>query len=140
MVARLFAHDPGVVLVLALVVHGIGDFVAQTPWMARRKPESWPAAVAHVAVYTVVFLLITLSPLQLAAIAGTHLLIDRFVLAKQLIRLRNQCVSRARRPVWAATADTGFADGTDAVTAALLVTAVDQVLHVGMNSVALVWL
>lgn len=139
MIPALFDIDLGTVLLMGVLIHCVGDFILQSGWMAWRKPTSWPIAALHVAAYTPLFLLVTLSPAALTVIAGTHLLIDRLSLAKQLIRVRNQILApRAHRPQWSTTATTGFAPGTtDKVTAAMLVTVVDQTLHISINSLAL---
>lgn len=139
MIPAIVSLDLGTVLLLGVLIHGVGDFVLQSGWMAARKPKSWRVAALHVAIYTPLFLLVSLSPLALGTIAATHLVIDRFCVAKHVIRVRNHVLTpRRHRPRWASTADTGFAPGTiHAVTAAMLVTIVDQILHVGINSLAL---
>ena len=72
-----------------LVAHLVGDFLMQTPNMARRKEESWAWLSAHVAVYmapvTVVVVCYTVShglPARAALVAwlllaGSHALLDR---------------------------------------------------------------
>lgn len=139
MIPAIVNLDLATILLLGVLIHGIGDFILQSGWMAMLKPKSWWVALLHVTTYTPLFLLITLSPLALVTIAGTHLIIDRFTLAKHVIRLRNHILTPSQhRPQWASTAGTGFAPGTvDPVTAATLVTIVDQIIHVGINSLAL---
>ena len=65
-----------------LICHLIGDYVLQNHAMATRKTSSWVWAAIHVAFYMIPFLILTRSPLALGIMAGTHLVIDRFRLAK----------------------------------------------------------
>lgn len=69
-------------LVEQLICHLFGDYVLQNHWMATNKVRAWLPAVMHAAVYTSLFLLLTSSPLAIGIIFGTHLLIDRFRLAR----------------------------------------------------------
>lgn len=67
---------------LALLCHAVGDYVLQSDWMAQNKSKhTWIAAV-HAAFYTLPFLVVTRHPAALAVILLTHLVIDRFRLAR----------------------------------------------------------
>jgi hypothetical protein len=72
-----------------LIAHMIGDYVIQNNWMAQNKLRSTPIAILHGLVYTLPFLLLTGSWLSLAIIASTHIVIDRFTLAKKWCQLAN---------------------------------------------------
>jgi hypothetical protein len=65
-----------------LICHLLGDYVLQNHAMAMRKTSSWAWAALHVALYMLPFLVLTRAPAALAVMAGTHLVIDRFRLAK----------------------------------------------------------
>ena len=72
-----------------LIAHLVGDYLLQSDWMATEKTKkTWPA-VAHVATYTLPFLLITQSPVALVFIAATHFLMDRFRLVRYLCWAKN---------------------------------------------------
>ena len=65
-----------------LVGHFLGDFPAQSAWMAAEKGKSWEVLAYHALVYTsVVFLVASfggyiLSYIALAIILSTHILLD----------------------------------------------------------------
>lgn len=134
-----------------LVFQGVGDYVTQSDWMATRKvrrdgetrarcAEGWAAAVSHGTVYTLPFLLLTTDPLPLLVIGGTHVLIDRFRLARHVVWARNQvCPATHRRP-WADCRATGFPPEMPAWQATWLMVMVDNVMHVLINSLTLVFL
>lgn len=65
-----------------LLCHLVGDYVLQNTWMAWNKGKQWLPAIVHASIYTAVFLCVTTSLPALAAIGGTHLLLDRFQLPK----------------------------------------------------------
>ena len=64
-----------------LIAHLLGDYVLQNHWMANKKTQEWLPALVHVFLYSLPFLLLTQSPLAMAVIVGTHLIIDRYRLA-----------------------------------------------------------
>jgi hypothetical protein len=65
-----------------LIAHLVGDYILQNHWMAVNKTSRWPLAFVHVLLYGLPFLVLGASWPALAVIVGTHLLIDRFRLAK----------------------------------------------------------
>lgn len=66
-----------------LLCHLLGDYCLQNQWMADNKTKRWWPAFVHVCVYTLVFVLwFKPSLLACSVMFGTHLLIDRFRLAK----------------------------------------------------------
>src|SRR4051812_43593277 len=72
-----------------LVLHGIGDYVLQSDWMATTKTKKSIAALAHVFTYTLPFLLITRSPIALSIILSSHFVIDRWRLARFVVWAKN---------------------------------------------------
>ena len=72
-----------------ILCHLVGDYWAQSDWMAGNKTKShWPA-FCHAFTYTLIFLFITTSWKALLFIGGTHFLIDRFRLARYLCWAKN---------------------------------------------------
>lgn len=68
---------------LQLIAHLLGDYVFQNQWMADNKTKAWGAACVHVAIYSlIVALLLKPGVIAMVIIGGTHLLIDRFRLAR----------------------------------------------------------
>lgn len=65
-----------------LICHLLGDYCFQNHRMAARKTSSWLWAAIHVAFYMLPFLFLRPSLLAFVVMAGTHLVIDRFRLAK----------------------------------------------------------
>ena len=77
-----------------IVAHLLGDYFLQSDWMASEKTKKTSAAFAHVVTYTIPFLFLTQSPLALAAIAGTHFVIDRWRLARYICWAKNWLAPR----------------------------------------------
>lgn len=72
-------------ILVALVIHWVFDFVLQSSWMATNKSKSNVALGAHVGVYTcgmALFALIAFGPMSMAAVwftlinGGLHFLTD----------------------------------------------------------------
>jgi len=72
-----------------ILAHLIGDYLLQSHWMANEKVKRWFPAIVHGITYTLPFLFITLNPISLIIIAGTHAVIDRYRLAKHFSYLKN---------------------------------------------------
>lgn len=112
-----------------LVAHAVGDYLLQSHWMAVEKTKQHTAAAIHAVTYTLPFLLITQSPAALAAICGSHFVIDRWRLARFVVWAKNGM----RGPVTA----TGYADDVPAWLSVWLLIAADNILHVICNAVAI---
>lgn len=65
-----------------LLCHLYGDYVLQNQWMANNKVKAWLPALVHASVYMLAFLLLKPSLLAFCIMWSTHLLIDRFRLAR----------------------------------------------------------
>lgn len=83
-----------------ILAHLVGDYVIQSDWMAQKKTSQWLPAILHGITYTLPYLFITLSPLALIVIAGTHIIIDRYRLAKYLVWAKNQLAPKSFRYPW----------------------------------------
>lgn len=71
------------------LAHLVGDYLLQSHWMATEKTKRWWPAIVHGLVYTIPFLFITQSPAALVVIAGTHIVIDHYRLARHLSWFKN---------------------------------------------------
>lgn len=123
-----------------LLAHLVGDYIIQSHWMACEKTKRWWPAIAHGLTYTLPYMLITQSPVALAVIAGTHIIIDRFRLAKHLVWAKNQLAPKAFRPVWADAKATGYTSETPAWMSVWLMIIADNTIHLLINTAAIVWL
>jgi hypothetical protein len=84
-----------------LLCHLWGDYIAQSHWMAANKRLRWDAATLHASAYTCCFLPIAWhQPLALAVVLATHLLIDRFGLARYLVWAKNWLGPMTRTETW----------------------------------------
>jgi hypothetical protein len=92
-----------------LLAHLAGDYLIQSHYMAAEKVNRWWPAVAHGVTYTVPYVFVTRSPAALLTIAGTHVVIDRWRLAKHVVWLKNLA---APKPYRAPHTATGYPDDT----------------------------
>ena len=124
-------------IALTLVAHLVGDYLIQSHWMATEKTKHWWPAIAHAVTYGLPFLLVTQSPLALLVIVGTHAVIDRYRLARHIVWFKNQLAPTSHRPAHTAT---GYPDDTPPWLAFWLLILADNILHVLINVMAVVWL
>lgn len=121
-----------------LLAHLVGDYLIQSHWMAKEKTSRWGPAIVHGLTYAIPFVFVTTSPAALAVIAGTHVLIDRYRLARYLVWLRNQIAPKAAR-YRLTTAHGGPKEQPDWLAYWLLFIA-DNVAHIIINLAAVWWL
>jgi hypothetical protein len=113
-----------------LLAHVIGDYFLQSHWMATEKTKRlWPAVV-HGLTYTLPFLLITQNPVALFIIFSTHVMIDRWRLARYIGWIKNQFGPKWSRPPLTAT---GYAESTPVWLAFWLMIITDNVTHILIN-------
>ena len=124
----------------SLIAHGVGDYVIQSHWMATKKTSHWWPAVVHGVMYGLPFLVITQSPLALFVIVSTHIVIDRFRLARHFTWLKNFLAPRGYNPPWDECRMTGYPPETRAWLAVWLMIITDNVLHILINVAAITWL
>jgi hypothetical protein len=126
------------VIALGIVLaHLVGDYLIQSHWMAVEKVNRWWPAIAHGLTYTLPYALVTQSWVALVVIAGTHIVIDRYRLAKHVVWFKNQFAPKAYRPGHTAT---GYPDETPAWLAVWLLIFADNTLHLLINAAAVIWL
>lgn len=120
------------------LAHMVGDYLIQSHWMANAKAKQWFPAVLHGVTYTLPFVLITQSPIALLVIAGTHIVIDHWRLARYVVWFRNQLAPRAWRPSLAEP--TGTPPEVPVWLSTWLLFIADNILHMLINVAAVVWL
>jgi hypothetical protein len=121
-----------------LVAHAIGDYLLQSEWMAREKTKRSLAALVHCAFYILPFLFITLNPLTLLVIFGTHFVIDRWHLARYVAWVKNRPWPGSAP--WRECTKTGFHPDTPPWLAGWLVIVVDNILHIVINALAITYI
>lgn len=126
-----------VAVALCGMAHMVGDYLIQSDWMAVEKTRRWWPAIVHGVTYTLPFALVTQSPAALAVIAGTHVVIDRYRLARHVVWFKNQFAPSAFRPPHTAT---GHGDDRPAWLSTWLLIIADNVIHMVINVAAVVWL
>ena len=123
-----------------VLAHLVGDYLIQSHWMATQKAAKWWPAIAHGLTYTIPYVFVTQSPLALAFIAGTHIIIDRYRLAKHVVWFKNQAAPKAHRPDWEDAKATGYPSDTPAWMSVWLMILADNTLHLLINTAAVIWL
>ena len=121
----------------ALLLHLIGDYVTQSDWMALNKTKSTFAAFCHAMVYSLPFLLIG-SWQALIVICATHLLIDRFRIARYVVFAKN--FLGWPWPRWEDCKATGYPSDRPAWMTVWLMIIADNTLHLSINYCSLRWL
>ena len=143
--------DVGVLLAWGLVLHLVGDYLTQSDWMAackvKPKPgdnhghgESWAAAIAHGVTYTAPFALLTHSPLALAVIGGTHIVIDHWRLARHVVWAKNWIGPPGWNRPWRECSATGYTPDKPAGFAVALMIVADNTMHLAINTATLIYL
>lgn len=120
-----------------LLAHLVGDYLFQSHWMASQKTSHWWPAVVHGLTYTLPYVLVTQSLPALAVIAVTHVVIDRYRLARHVVWLKNQLAPGIWRPSHTAT---GYAEDVPPWLAVWLLILADNTLHLVINAAAVRWL
>jgi hypothetical protein len=137
-----------------LILHLIGDYVTQSDWMAQNKAKSTWAAFCHATVYSLPFLLIG-SLWAFLVIWSTHLLIDRFRLARFVVWAKNiifsgdfwawACAKNRTDRLWSIwprfnwsnCSSTGYPSDAPPWLAVWLLIAADNTLHLAINALSL---
>lgn len=120
------------------LAHMVGDYLIQSHWMANTKTKQWWPAILHGVTYGLPFVLITRSPVALAVIVVTHIVIDHWRLARYVVWFRNLFAPRD----WRAPRDspTGTPASSPDWLAVWLLFIADNILHMLINVAAVVWL
>ncbi len=125
----------GVWIILA---HLAGDYLLQTHHQAVTKTKRWLPAITHGVTYTLPYALVTQSASALAVIGGSHIVIDRFRLARYVVWLKNLAApAEYRAPL---SSPTGYPADTPPWLAFWLLIIADNTIHLGINAWAVLWL
>lgn len=120
-----------------VLCHLAGDYLLQSHWMATEKTKRlWPAIV-HGVTYTLPFLFLTQSWVALAVICGTHIVIDRYRLAKHFTWFKNLFAPKAYR---AGHTETGYPDSAPVWLTMWLMIIVDNTIHLAINALAILYM
>lgn len=118
---------------IQLLFHLFGDYIFQNDYLANTKVQSskegWIACFIHCLLYSLPFLFIG-SLTAVGVIFLTHFLLDKFRLAKYIIKLKN----------WEWKTSTGFPETTPVYISTWLLFIVDNIIHVTINYLSLLYL
>jgi len=123
-----------------IFAHAIGDYVIQSDWMANEKTKQSLAAGCHALSYAIPFLWLRPSIAAMVVIIGTHFVIDRWRLARFVVYTKNLVAPKEYRFKWSDCAGTGYHKDRPAWLAVWLLIIADNVMHVGINALALRYL
>ncbi len=126
-----------------ILAHLVGDYILQSHWMATEKTKRSLAAAVHAVTYTLPFLLLTLDPVALAFIAGTHFLIDRYRVARFIVWLKNGYWKFEGKYIFGnfdQATPTGYRDEVPPFLSVWLLIIADNTMHLVCNGIALRWL
>lgn len=120
------------------LIHLFGDYVTQTDWMAKNKTSNFHPAIAHGVVYSLPFFLLDISALAWFVIFSTHVIIDRFRLARYMIFAKNWLQNRKLQ--WKDCNNTGYPNEMAPWMSVWLLIAADNWLHLTINYFAIKYL
>jgi len=123
-----------------VLAHLVGDYLIQSDWMAAEKTRRWWPAIAHGLTYGLPFLLVTQSPAALAVIVGTHIVIDRYRLARHVCWAKNFLAPRGYNRPWRECAATGYGPDKPVWMAVWLMIIADNTIHLAINMAAVHYL
>ena len=121
-----------------IVAHLVGDYIIQSDWMATEKTKRSVAAGTHAVTYTLPFLFLTLNPMALLIIAGTHFVIDRWRLARFVCWAKNYPWPGSKP--WRECSGTGYPDTSPPWLSTWLLIIADNTMHLLCNATALWWM
>ncbi len=118
-----------------LLAHLVGDYLLQTHYEASEKVNHWVPATTHALKYTSAFLPLTRNTKALTVIGGTHLILDRYRLAKHVNLLLNQA---SPKDYWDKDlTNAGSPDSVPVGLATALMFITDNTIHMLINEWAL---
>lgn len=124
---------------IQLILHLIGDYVTQSDWMAQNKTKSTWAAFVHAVVYSLPFLLIT-STEAVLVIWSTHLLIDRYRLARYVAYIKNFLGAKSTWKPWSECIATGYHKDLPIWLSVWLMILCDNTIHLTINCLSIAYL
>lgn len=123
-----------------IILHAIGDYILQSDWMAQNKTKQIWIASCHALAYSIPFLLLKPSLIAWFVIYGTHVLIDRYRLARYVVWVKNFLAPRGTNPAWGNCSGTGYPAERIAWMSVWLMIFADNIMHIVINGAALRWL
>lgn len=123
-----------------ILAHLVGDYILQSHWMATEKTKRSLAAAVHALTYAFPFMFISTSVPALLFIVVTHFIIDRWRLARFVVRYKNWQYGPPFTPIEIYATDTGYPADTPPWLAVWLLIIADNTLHLVCNGIALKWL
>lgn len=120
-----------------LILHLWGDYIVQSHWMAQNKTKHWWPALAHAAMYSVFFALLSPRLSAWFVIFAAHFLIDRYRIARYVVWAKNH-IGQKMPPL--EECQTGYPSDVPAWLSVWLLIAADNTLHLSLNYIALRWL
>lgn len=119
-----------------LILHLVGDYVTQSDWMAQNKTKSTWAAFVHASIYSLPFLLIA-SLHAFLIIWVTHLLIDRFRIARYVVFAKNMICPPREWKNWDQCDKTGYSNDAPPWLSVWLMILCDNTMHLAINYLAI---
>lgn len=123
-----------------IVCHLVGDYLLQSDWMALHKTRRWWPAIAHGLTYGLPYLVLTRNPWALLLIVGSHIVIDRYRLARHLCWIKNFIAPRGFNQSWSDCSATGYPNDRPIWMTTWLLIIGDNTAHLLINIAALWWL
>lgn len=123
-----------------ILAHLVGDYLIQSDWMAIEKTKRWWPAIAHGVTYTIPYLFVTQSPLALLVICSTHIVIDRYRLARHVIWAKNRVGTKQYRLPWSECNLTGYPNSSPVWLTTWLMIIADNTMHLLINTAAILLL
>ncbi len=121
--------------------HVIGDYFIQSDWMATQKMNSWWPAIVHGVTYTIPYLFVTQNFWALFIICSTHIVLDHYRLAKQVVWFKSFLAPRKYWYSWSEAKDNfGFSKNTPAYISHWIMVIVDNTMHLAINFAAILLL
>lgn len=120
-----------------LLLHLWGDYILQSDWMAQNKTKAWFPATVHALLYSAPFALLHPSPPAWLVIFATHLVIDRYRLARFIVLAKNWFLGPRLENY---NTPTGYPETSPAWLAVWLLIIADNVLHLTINFLSLRYL
>lgn len=121
-----------------ILAHLVGDYILQSHWMSLNKTSHWWPAILHGLTYTLPYAIFVHDWRALAIICVTHIIIDRFRLARHVVWFKNFMAPRGTNSSWAESKATGYPPETPPWLAVWLMIVADNAVHLAINTAAIV--
>jgi Protein of unknown function (DUF3307) len=116
-----------------ILAHIVGDYFIQSDWMATEKTSKWLPAIVHGITYTVPYLFVTQNPWPLLIICLTHIVIDRYRLARYVCWIKNYLGPRRTWHSWQECKGNGYPADRPVWLTTWLMILTDNTIHLVIN-------